>query len=210
MISHKHKCIFIHIPKTAGTSVEDVIWPLNEERTESNLWMGFINTYGNKYQSGGLQHLKALQIEEEVGAKIFNDYYKFSIVRNPWDRCVSQFEYIKQKRKDLRNYLGLNRFTSFKKYLTLIEKKEHVQWMRQVDFLYSDHGKCLVDKIIKYEHLNEEFAMVLDSIGIDNQDLPHKNKSYRKHLSKYYDDETIAMVRDLYNPDIQAFNYTYE
>ena len=68
MISHEKKCIFIHIPKCGGTSVEDVIWPKEQGRTEDDLWMGFVSRFENKYQTGGLQHLLACQVREEVGS----------------------------------------------------------------------------------------------------------------------------------------------
>ena len=209
MISHQHKCIFIHIPKTAGTSVENLIWPEIDQRTADDLWMGFTNDFGNQYQTGGLQHLKASQIREVVGEEIFNSYYKFSVVRNPWDKCISQFVYTKQKNKSLRKYLGVNRFTSLKKYLRLIEKKEHVQWMKQVDFLYDDEGNCLVDKIIKYENINREFGEVLSELGLPEMKLPHENKSRRKHYSQYFDSVTKEMVREIYQADISTFDYEY-
>ena len=71
MISYDKRCIFIHIPKCGGTSVENIIWPRPEDRIEANLWMGFISEYHNKYQIGGLQHLLARQIREEVGLGVF-------------------------------------------------------------------------------------------------------------------------------------------
>lgn len=67
MISHTRRCIFVHIPKTGGTSVENLIWPM--PRTANDLWMGFRDNYHNKYQTGGLQHLLATQIRSEVGSR---------------------------------------------------------------------------------------------------------------------------------------------
>ena len=62
-----------------------MIWPSPELRSVDDLWMGFVDKYHNKYQTGGLQHLLAKQIRTEVGSVTFDSYFSFSIVRNPWD-----------------------------------------------------------------------------------------------------------------------------
>ncbi|MEM6395433.1 MAG: sulfotransferase family 2 domain-containing protein [Bacteroidota bacterium] len=210
MISHRHKCIFIHIPKTGGASVEHVIWPNKSDRTVENLWMGFVNKYENKYQTGGLQHLTANHIKMEVGEEIFKSYFKFSIVRNPWEKVISQYVYMKSKRKDLRKYLGMSRYTSLKKYLHLIQKKKHVQWMSQSDFLLDSNGYILADKIIRFENLNPESISIFNQLNIPNHQLPHINKSERRHYTSYYNDLTKEMVADIYKKDIDLFKYTFE
>lgn len=74
MIHYEKKCILVHIPRSGGTSIENAIWPPYRERTEKHLWMGFNkDTCYNKYQSGGLQHLFAKHIKEEVGNSIYQD-----------------------------------------------------------------------------------------------------------------------------------------
>lgn len=210
MISHKHKCIFVHIPKTGGTSIEKVIWPLKSDRVIENLWMGFIKEHYNKYQTGGLQHLTSSQIRNEVGVEVFNSYYKFSVVRNPWEKAISQYIYMKEKRKDLRQFVGMSKFTSFKSYLSLISKKTHVQWMKQVDFIKRRNGDFLVDNVIKFENLEKETQMVFGILGIKNIKLPHANKSNKMHYSSYYDDESIEMIYSLYKEDIETFNYKFD
>jgi len=209
MISHKYKCIFVHIPKTGGTSIENIVWPLKSDRVVENLWMGAIKPYYNKYQTGGLQHLTSNQIETEVGSEVFNSYYKFAVIRNPWEKAVSQFIYMKQKRKDLRKFIGMTRWTSFRKYLHLITKIEHVQWMKQVDFIFDKNGNLNVDKIIRFENLEKEFHETRELIGIPYMKLPHDNKSKRKHYTKYYNKRTQQMVAELYKEDIEAFDYTF-
>lgn len=210
MISHDKKCIFIHIPKCGGTSIEDVIWPKDQGRTENDLWMGFVNRFENKYQTGGLQHLLARQVREEVGRDVFSDYYKFAFVRNPWDRIVSQFAYM-QQRPDLMDYLGMTAETEFKAYLDLIRLKEHVQWMPQVRFLLDQDGSVLVDRIGRLESFNEDCAQIFAALGLTLDQLPgHANRSKRHSFRYYYSDrESIDMVADLFAEDVDYLGYEF-
>ena len=210
MISHDKKCIFIHIPKCGGTSVEDVIWPKEQGRTEEDLWMGFVSRFENKYQTGGLQHLLAWQVREEVGHDVFRDYYKFAFVRNPWDRVVSQFAYI-QRRPDLMDYVGMTSNTEFKAYLELIRLKEHVQWMPQVRFLLDHDGSLLVDRIGRLESFNEDCAQIFDALGLALDQLPgHVNLSKRQAFQYYYSDsEAVEIVANIFADDISFLGYEF-
>ena len=210
MISHDKKCIFIHIPKCGGTSVEDVIWPQEQGRTEDDLWMGFVNRFENKYQTGGLQHLLARQVREEVGSDVFSTYYKFAFVRNPWDRIVSQFSYM-QQRPDLMDFLGMTSDTEFMAYLELIRRKEHVQWMPQVRFLLDQDGSLLVDRIGRLESFDEDCEQIFSALGLPLDRLPgHVNRSKRRPFQAYYsDDEIIEVVADIFSEDISFLGYKF-
>jgi hypothetical protein len=206
VISHSHRCIFVHIPKTGGSSIESLIWP--EARTLDDLWMGFIDKYHNKYQTGGLQHLLATQIRSEVGPEIFASYYKFSLVRNPWDRAVSQFASM-AGREDLREFIGMKKDDSFKTYLSLIGRRRHVQWEPQVSFLHDSAGDSLVDYVGRFETFGASACHVLKAIGLEAKTIPHTQKSERGAYAAYYDDESREMIADMYKRDIQAFGYSF-
>jgi len=212
MISYDKRCIFIHIPKCGGTSIENIIWPNHEDRSEESLWMGFVSKYHNKYQTGGLQHLLAAQVMEEVGIGIFNSFYKFAIVRNPWDRIVSQFAYM-QVRPDLMEFLGMSPDTEFKSYLDLIQTKQHVQWMQQTCFILDQNRKLLVDKVGRMETFQRDCTEILNRLGFadDQFDISHANRSKRKEIGFYYSDlESIQMVADIYADDIEFFGYEFD
>jgi len=205
MISHPHKCIFIHIPKCGGTSLENIIWP--EPRKTSDLWMGFTSKYHNKYQTGGLQHLTASLIRQEIGSEKFEAYFKFTIVRNPWDKAISQFFYM-QKRPDLREFIGMKEEDSFKKYLQLTAGKLHVQWEKQHRFFLDDNGERLVDYLGRLESFQEDATSILDRLRIQ-ETIPHVNATQHRHYSAYYDQEAREMVADLYRQDIQILGYVF-
>jgi len=209
MISHAHRCIFLHIPKTGGTSVEDAIWPPAAQRTPADLWMGFVDEFHNRYQTGGLQHLLATQVRDAVGAPTFGAYFKFAVVRNPWDKAVSQFAFM-QRREDLRRFIGMQADDSFKHYLALIARKPHVQWLAQVRFVQDDDGQSLVDLIVRFETLQAGMQDVFTRLGLPQAPLPHLKKGRRGPYQAYYDAEAKDMVHALYQDDIRAFGYQFE
>jgi hypothetical protein len=207
MISHKHRCIFVHIPKTGGSSIEDVIWPRN--RTEADLWMGFTSRYRNKYQTGGLQHLLARQIRHEVGAEVFDTYFKFTFVRNPWDRAVSQFASM-QYRADLRELIGMTPATSFAEYLELTDRHPHIQWTPQVEFVRDENLASLVDFVGRFEDLKHDAKVVFERLGIRRRRLPHQQRSRHRHYRKYFDDRSREWILSRYREDIEMFGYDFD
>ena len=207
MISHKHRCIFVHIPRTGGTSIEDIIWP--GARTETELWMGFVEPMRNRYQTGGLQHLLARQIRTDVGAETFDAYFKFSVVRNPWDKVISQYSFMRQ-RPDLRAYVGLEDDAPLAKYLERIAEVEHVHWMPQVSFIQDTEGLEIVDLIGRFEALGPEMRKVLARIDINCALLPHMKASEREREYRcYFNTETRLAVARMYAADIEHFGYIF-
>lgn len=206
MISNPHRCIFVHIPRCAGSSVESMIWP--GPRREEELWMGFVDRYRNKYQTGGLQHLLAGQIRKEVGREVFAAYFKFTVVRNPFDRLVSQFAYM-SRREDLREFVGMGKDASFAGYLACIRRRSHVQWEPQTSFLVDDDGSLLVDYVVRFESLERDLSQVLARLKMTAAVPPHVNASDRGAYQAYYTAETRAEVEEMYSDDLDRFGYEF-
>lgn len=176
--------------------------------------MGFKDKYSNKYQTGGLQYLFASHVIQEGGEELFDKYFKFSIIRNPWDRIVSQFNYM-SKRPDLRSYIGMDENSSFKKYLSLIQKKNHVQWDHQYKFVYDSNGELMIDRIGRFENLNPFLYSVMEKLHVRTnflgfkRKIPHLNKSNKESYKLFYDQESIEIVKHIYRKDIEIFDYTF-
>ena len=201
MISHKHKYIFIHIPKTGGTSVE-----MSLKRH---------NLVDEKFkQSVNVHH-------DSVDKKIANSYYTFAIKRNPWERFVSIWSYwtINSKysprgKAISPDYINIS-FQKFIRELPKIENKVKEKFpLGMVHFVQQTELNQLpayvtVDMWIEFSNLQEDFNIVCDKIGIPRQELPHKNKSKHKHYTKYYNDETRSIVSEKYAKDIEYFGYKF-
>ena len=119
MISHKHKVIFVHIPKCGGVSMEGVLFKPRQRRSKKYLFGS-----PNKYQTGGLQHLMSSHIIEEVGEDIFNQYFKFSFVRNPWDKMVLSTIILLQNEKTYRITLVLLNLHHLKNIYTMCSSQK--------------------------------------------------------------------------------------
>ena len=188
MISDGHKFIFIHIPKTAGTSLCNIF--LKEK--------AYIHTKKGRYYQSHVS-VKDLEI---TNSDELDKYFTFSFVRNPWDIMVSWYKFRK-----CRNL-------SFDKFLTEYKiKNKYTYWLPetlyQTDFLLDENDNPLVDFIGRFENLQQDFNIICDKIGIPHQKLPHKNKTKHKHYTEYYDDETRQIVAEKFAKDIEYFGYEF-
>jgi hypothetical protein len=218
MLSHRHRCLFVHIPKNGGTSIERIIWPEREEYSTANLWSDSTPDPANQYHSDGLQHLIARDIQRTVGPAVFQEYFKFSMVRNPWDKAVSQYLFLFH-RPDFRDFLGASRRTSFKQYLSLCGRKPHVHWQPQYLFLTDTNGEEIVDYIGRFEDYEQSVREIVNRVNAANtqeatpvnlETIPHINAGEREAYWNYYDDESRDLVAELYQEDILRYGYQFD
>jgi chondroitin 4-sulfotransferase 11 len=195
IISPKYNCCFVHIPKSAGTVIRNVL------KTNDREFKVIFN------------HPTFSKIQTKYD---LSTYFKFTFIRNPWDRFVSTFFYLKQNVKDekllneARKKLSDYSFTSFVKKLHL-EKTEFnefhfLHFRPQIHFLESLDN---IDFVGRFENFQQDFNTVCDKIGILRQELPHYNKTKHKHYTEYYDDETREIVAEKYAKDIEYFGYKF-
>ena len=205
MISHKHKFIFLHLPKTGGTSI---LKPLHKLCDESKFKTGHpkLRLVDNSY------HL----IGKSTDIKLPADYAVYTIVRNPFQRVVSAFFYLKSRVSKWQNDLNfctkheLDRcnFSEFVKYkLNDVSHYFHFRNIIGDYILKKDIGR--VDSIGRFETLQQDFDIICDKIGIPCQQLPHENKSKHKHYTEYYNEETREIVAEKYAEDIECFGYEF-
>jgi hypothetical protein len=229
IISHSRKFIFIKSRKTAGTSLEaalsqycsgtDVVTPLNDFRHNRNEKGEFIHRAMNadEYREIG-QHVDAMTIKSRLAGDQWGGYFKFSIARNPWDRIVSDFTWLArndpalQPRRRFYHRLGIP-FNEFQETRRLFS--EFVRsgvWTTNDRFYIIDDDLC-VDRVIRYEHLSDDFGAVCHMIGVPPVELPHLKagiRSGKRHYSAYYDDDTAEIVAEKHNNDLRLLGYSFE
>ena len=196
MISHAHKFIFIHIPKTAGDSIEREFgaWKLkNKEKCLVGM---------HKILNKPIHHftIDELKKHDLISNNSF-DYFKFCFVRNPYSRIVSAWKYLKKQ-----SWTKVSEDMSLKKFILQFQNYCHVR--PQYNWTHTNEMK-VVDFIGRFENLQQDFDFVCNKIGIPQRELPHKNKTKHKHYTEYYDDETRRIVAEKYSKDIEFFGYKF-
>lgn len=212
LISKERKFIFIHIYKTAGSSVTDALMPFAAKAVSGNKWQRLVHRVSRKIESitsfdpeSFPNHTKATELIEVIGRKTFDSYFSFAFVRNPWDWQVSLYHYMR-KSTDHHQHELAKRFTSFDDYIRWRCENE-VRF--QKDFIYSMDGELLVDYVGKFEKIDKDFNEICSRIGI-SATLPRLNVSNTVPYQQFYNEETIELVRRTFEPDIRLFGYDFE
>lgn len=231
MISHHHRTIFVHIPKCAGQSIEHMFledlgltWEAREPlllRPNDDPDLG----------PPRLAHLLAADYVRcgHVSQEEFDSYFKFAIVRDPYDRALSMFNYLKVPRRrsigeKLLSRLNISKPTGnlamldidefMTEYLPEMfeigagEGEDSDFWFvrKQADFVVDADGKLLVDEIIRLEQLNEKIAGLRKRCGLRSE-LRHVNKSSRKMTRQGLLPMHIDTIEALYKDDFDMFGY---
>ena len=193
----KHNCIFIHIPKAAGNAL--------------------IKSLYGKSATG---HDPLIRYRKYDPVK-FDVFFKFSVVRNPWDRMVSSFHYLKQGGigffdKDFSDkyLLDCNEFSDFLAKMMQDKKFESkvlswVHFVPQINFLSLDGDAIDVDLCVKLEDLPNSFDMVCKKLGVVSKVMLKDNASIRKDYRSYYSAVTAKYVGELYCKDVSLLGYEF-
>lgn len=218
LISHKKKFIFIHIFKTAGTSVTDFFVPYArfKDRLAHQYWLSrktinginrlfVISDQGSRWFTGFHKHASAQEIKNQLNKEVFQTYLKFTFVRNPYDWLFSYYAYIQQSSyHPLHKTMNKIVFNEFIERFILDNRLK-----TQSSFLLDQEGKLLTDYIGKLEHLNEDLKTLCT-----NLDLPFKSPSRinitqtpNKNLEKSINQENIKLINNYFQEDFELFNY---
>lgn len=240
MVSHKHKSIFIHIPKTGGMSIEKAFLDSLGLRFYRGQNHSLMLSYNTDPLQGppSLAHLTADEYcaKSYVSSEIFETYFKFSFVRNPWSRMVSIYKHF-----DFHRYLTFEKFIDYQ--LPILQEKRAYFVMPQVNYIYDEKDRKLVDFIGKFENIEEDFEYLRNKIPHSVNDLTHVNKSPGPHnwysrwnlkfvgkelwkspkmvakislkakqyssYRDYYSSKTKLKIKEMYREDIETFDYTF-
>jgi len=194
IISNSQKYVFIHINKSAGTSVtlalaEQLAW--NDLAIGVSPMLGKVEArYSEKY--GLHKHCTALEARRALGEALWDDFYTFSFVRNPYAKAVSFYTYVKR----LVDSRGWRRHAKFARRSNdgfwdwpgtraFLETKDFSSFLRhpeaskanglrpQSDWLCDEQGVLIVDFVGKLENLAADITQISDRLGLEEISLGH-------------------------------------
>jgi hypothetical protein len=179
--------VFIHINKTAGTSISRAL-------------------------RLPIEHKTALEKRAELGPRVWARRFSFAIVRNPWDKVVSHYHY---RVKTNQTRLGSNP-RDFNEWVRLAYGENAPEYydnpkmfMPQWDWISDEQSALMVGFVGRFETLQEDFDTICARIH-RKATLPHENYSERGDYRKHYNDDSAEIVRRWFAPDIAHFGYTFD
>ena len=213
MICHKHKCIFIHIAKCAGTSVENAFGYYINTPGALETHLGWDEEYNLYRQHATPQQLFDLGL---VSLEQWNSYYKFIIYRNSWSKMLSDYLW------SLRTHRIYDTFTNF-----LLKEGDFRKIMTdnstplfigdhlylQKDYFSINNTPINYDSMIDFDDLKSGLNKVITDLKLnpDFFNIKINSNHYKaEHYSYMYSLKTKKLVEKLFQPDIEFFNFKFE
>ncbi|MCR5876526.1 sulfotransferase family protein [Phenylobacterium sp. J426] len=200
MLGQARRFLFVHVPKTGGNSVQNVLRAYSEDEIvcrephQDGLERFELVTPG----FGFSKHSPLSAYRTELPLEVYRSLFKFACVRNPWERAISFY---------FSPHRGV---TSFSKvdFMTFLETAPPM-----VEHLRDAPDQALADipsnfeAIMRFERLQADFDSVCERLGLPRAALPVRNRSTRQSAMSYYDAETLEAVRRRFAEDIALFGY---
>lgn len=214
IISWGRTYIFVHIPKTGGTSLA---WALETRAMKDDVLIGdtpkakrrrkrleALAPRGRLWKHSGLR-----DIEGVVSQAQMQSMFVFTLVRNPWDRMVSYYAWLRDQRFAHPD-VSLARTRSFADFLSDPVVQSRFRTSSTRSYTTDSAGQDHASACIRLEHFEDDARVLWDHLGFSLA-LPHQNRSqHRTAYEGYYSAQTRDLVADLFMDDIDRFGYQFK
>lgn len=213
IISPGRKFIFVHIPKTGGTSMmlalegrakkDDILIGDTPKAKRRQHRIKGVTTAGRLWKHSTLADIDGLVSPDEI-----DKAFVFTLVRNPWDRMVSYYHWLQKQEFD-HPAVTLAKQVDFSAFLNTPATQAAIRAAPYGHYVTNAQGREVCDAFIRLEHLEDDSARLWAHLGF-HLDLPVHNRSTRdRDYRGYYSDRDSALVASLCAQDIARFGYAY-
>jgi hypothetical protein len=217
-VYRNHRLVHLHVPKTAGTAIEDLFARAGDMTWDERCW------YGTAHHSGRFweyQHLTAVELRR-LSRESFETYTAFAVVRDPLHRLISDYEWRRAVAPDgsdevvtfdrFDDYLAaipMDLDRNWDRYIALADRRwaNHLVHVRPQWQYVCDRNGRLDDRIVvvRHECLHDDIAPLFDRHGV--VEVLGPRPSTARALDDYFDAGGIARVRETYRTDMDWFGY---
>ena len=190
MISTTGRFVFIHVPKTAGSSITSALSHYSDDPVQ-------FSSIGSSAVAD--KHKTASFFQRTRGIAWWDSMRSFAVVRNPWERVVSLFLWLKKS-----NHPSIAKVNSVNAWLAGDIS------CRPASVYIESRGSIIVDRVIRFETLEQDFINVCRDFCLRPKRLPFINKTNHDDYRSFYTDATSARVASLFRRDIELFGYKFE
>lgn len=213
MISLNEKFLFIHIPKTGGNSIQNILFQYSEDSRSisSEKRQDGVSRYGLKSSIHAelAKHSSLNDYKEKLESKTYQSLFKFTVIRNPWDRLISYY-FSPHRGQQYWNRELFQKFIRTVKPLTYyISTYSDNNLSNKSIYSVKDKSYGDIHYVMRYEKLSNDFYDVMRLLKLEPKCLPHVNKSNRKNYKEYYDKQLINLVKDTFAEEIEIFQYEF-
>ncbi len=193
MISYSKNFIFIHINKTAGTAIEQSLLEYGTKRVEPKDDLEFELTYRQS------QHFNCKEYKKYLGPE-YDNFFKFTVVRNPFDRVVSYY---------LKNSINKNNLSFSDWVVDRYQNKNFQDYKR----MYSDYTHWIdekdIDFILRFENISLDFNKLKNKLNIECELAFHNVNKNRLPYREYYNQDTKKIISNYFQKELNTFNYKF-
>ena len=150
----------------------------------------------------------AAWIRRKLPANIFDGFHKFAVVRNPYDYAVSYYLYLRRNPTSRRHADAQT--WSFLDFLNYMAAKDRRKGITQTAWTSDAQGRLLLDELLRFENLAEEFPNLLARLGIEaDVALPHINRTERGDYREMYGPAERALADRIFRRDLDLHGYEF-
>lgn len=210
LISFEKNFIFIHVPKTAGSSIRTILEQHSQQagRTQWRRFLSHLPVSENQHKAYFRVHDTARWLKRKLPAETFDSFLKFAVVRNPYDYAVSTYLYSKKISRFSQRYFAANK--DFYEFLRYLKRRKSIKPISQLAWICDRNDRILVDKLLRFETLETDFAELCTELHISPPDsIPRLNTTDRVHYREYFGSRERQLADELFEKDLRMLNYSF-
>jgi len=211
ILSYSHRFLYLHIPKTAGSSLHAALSPF--AYTPEDHWLNrllngvgiHVNYFGPCQLKRFRTHATASVVRQHLPRDIFEGLFRFAFVRNPWDLLVSYYHYILSNPRHHRHW----RVKTLGTFAAYVDYEIQRNKFAQHHFVCDDRGEVIVNYLGRFENLDDDYAAICRRLKIVAP-LGRFNVGSHADYRTYYTDVLAERVGRHFQTDVERFGYSFD